>query len=412
MRALQLLTTDWDYTDAVSGQSTDSEDSSEEEDNALNGPALTQHELQSKLRYVSETVNRLCGLARIIRSSGIRSRVIKASNYEHRENGINLSRAFERDYLPQVLERRFQLTGALQARLCKAISQRRRFFMYQDAHQKRLTYGGSTSKLRDTKPRQVRGRSTPLLEQKVPIPSNAASNIVTAHEVPGSIITRPSHASTFHYDSFRAYAPSEMATSSVRSTLRTADIPPAPSLGERAEHFECPYCHLLLDRRKAEPAAWKRHVIADLQPYVCLEQNCSDPGVVLESFSDWVEHQGGLTAWNGGAKVSMPPMILNGFTPPVLTQSIFFIGICPIFRSLILTVVQDSNQERDHHRSPSVIALSAIPSMNTLIILLVTMAMMSSLGRPCGKSDSSTTSWHIYSPCSCLLCRPDRTTAT
>lgn len=72
--------------------------------------------------------------------------------------------------------------------------------------------------------------------------------------------------------------------------MGSTDIPPAPVTATRASHFQCPYCYLLVEQHKATPTAWRKHVVNDLQPFVCIESNCNDPHVVMETWTDWVEH--------------------------------------------------------------------------------------------------------------------------
>ncbi|KAK4081076.1 uncharacterized protein Triagg1_2608 [Trichoderma aggressivum f. europaeum] len=77
-----------------------------------------------------------------------------------------------------------------------------------------------------------------------------------------------------------SYASSDAAT----DELQVPDIP--------EEHikvpFQCPYCRatIMIEDRKS----WKKHVFGDLQPYVCLFDNCSSPNQLYQRRRDWAAH--------------------------------------------------------------------------------------------------------------------------
>ncbi|KAJ4861567.1 GATA zinc finger domain-containing protein [Trichoderma breve] len=77
-----------------------------------------------------------------------------------------------------------------------------------------------------------------------------------------------------------SYANSIAAT----NELRVPNIPKEYIDGP----FLCPICHTLIivnDRN-----SWKKHVFRDLQPYVCLFDNCSSPSQVYQRRKDWIAH--------------------------------------------------------------------------------------------------------------------------
>ncbi|KAK7892626.1 Transcriptional regulatory protein sin3 [Exophiala xenobiotica] len=285
----------------------DDSESSDDDDEPLTDVELTAFEIQSRLGHVSDVITKLCRLAHVIRASGARSRTIKAASYVHYENGIDETKAFEEQYLPIVLRHRFQLTDPLLSRMCKVIALRRRRFLYQMAHQKGLAYG-------------VRVEKSPTIEEqptdKAVTPIESTYNYTNRHlsatqpDQAPSALTRPTNATTFRGLPLKRSAPSTLVASTARLALGATDIPPAPAIANRASHFQCPYCYLLVEQHKATPKSWRKHLISDLQPFVCIEPDCNDPYVLMETWADWVEHHKWAHAmewWCEGLETSHQP---------------------------------------------------------------------------------------------------------
>lgn len=77
-------------------------------------------------------------------------------------------------------------------------------------------------------------------------------------------------------------------------------IPPLPEIAKKEQPFEC------IVRGKSltitSNSVWKRHLFADLQPYLCLETNCSLGNRSFQSRGDWISHLSLNHGFNGGCK--------------------------------------------------------------------------------------------------------------
>lgn len=75
---------------------------------------------------------------------------------------------------------------------------------------------------------------------------------------------------------------------------RPLDVPSPLNLFTSKEKKLCPYCCLRLPAQtfSAENRAelWERHLLEDLQPYICLFWNCDKRGKTYSSFAEWMEH--------------------------------------------------------------------------------------------------------------------------
>ncbi|KAF9774219.1 hypothetical protein IL306_007815 [Fusarium sp. DS 682] len=69
----------------------------------------------------------------------------------------------------------------------------------------------------------------------------------------------------------------------------TAEFEPVPRLRAKdmAEPFECPCCFQIVTIEST--AAWKKHVLRDLAPYICTFKHCTSQG--YHTLPDWVEHE-------------------------------------------------------------------------------------------------------------------------
>ena len=92
-------------------------------------------------------------------------------------------------------------------------------------------------------------------------------------------------------------APSSAASSSNFGGLRSSipfEVPPAPELEPSTKEKICPYCCLVLSAKtfsdQKKYRRWKKHLLEDLQPYICLFQNCNQRGKTYRSFKDWQAH--------------------------------------------------------------------------------------------------------------------------
>ncbi|KAK1252145.1 hypothetical protein MKX08_003332 [Trichoderma sp. CBMAI-0020] len=72
------------------------------------------------------------------------------------------------------------------------------------------------------------------------------------------------------------------------------DVPQPPRLDKYEKEKACPYCCLLLPAATFsthdEAGRWERHLLEDLQPYVCLFTDCTTPGKTYSSFEAWKSH--------------------------------------------------------------------------------------------------------------------------
>ena len=255
-----LLTEDQEEQSPVAEDDLSSESSESEPDAESPPQSSSTYELRARLEDIAELVNKLIKLSIAIRASGVRNRSLRATTYQHWEDGVNESEIFEKMYLPQVLRLRFGLKDPILQRLCRAISNRRRLFLYQRRHQQNLAYGADALELRRTQ------RQSPSLGALNNAGSQASSqkspeqkaDLFLRNIAGHSLLHPPTKATTFRQVAFDTANRSSIVSGSKQaSNLDSTEIPPPPTIGVRAKHFQCPYCCLLVPRKKAELSRWR-----------------------------------------------------------------------------------------------------------------------------------------------------------
>ncbi|KAE8441484.1 hypothetical protein EG329_004908 [Mollisiaceae sp. DMI_Dod_QoI] len=66
--------------------------------------------------------------------------------------------------------------------------------------------------------------------------------------------------------------------------------PPMPQLEDDKRYQSCTLCSDPLEKVTLTEDTWKAHVDRDLEPYVCISEECSDPLRYFVHMRDWMEH--------------------------------------------------------------------------------------------------------------------------
>ncbi|KAM4054455.1 Hsp70 family chaperone [Hirsutella rhossiliensis] len=81
-------------------------------------------------------------------------------------------------------------------------------------------------------------------------------------------------------------------TSTASSSSQCYPYPPLPQPRTKSgEHYMCDWC--VADNKASDlavPGWWRAYLQKNLQPYVCISEDCSEPAVFFESYSKWRQH--------------------------------------------------------------------------------------------------------------------------
>ncbi|KAI1369758.1 hypothetical protein F5Y08DRAFT_291266 [Xylaria arbuscula] len=192
--------------------------------------------------------------------------------HDHFMSSKLIDTSYFEEYDLQHVEAKFPHANAdLAHRIGKAISQRRQYFKYREAHHHKLNSGLAL----DSRRSEGGGAQ-----------STIASSIPAALKDDGK-----SHPAFSRLDE------EETSNSGASQTSYAISGPPSgrlrmPSLPERASDgpFECPFCYMMLS--VTTEIQWRNHVSSDLRPYICLEIDCLTPEHQFARRHDWLEHIG------------------------------------------------------------------------------------------------------------------------
>ncbi|KAM5346199.1 hypothetical protein ACJ41O_009204 [Fusarium nematophilum] len=69
-----------------------------------------------------------------------------------------------------------------------------------------------------------------------------------------------------------------------------ASYPPMPKMGKDGKYQPCTLCGDPLEESKLTPESWEQHVDRDLEPYVCISEECRETPVFFVCPRDWLSH--------------------------------------------------------------------------------------------------------------------------
>ncbi|CAI6238564.1 unnamed protein product [Periconia digitata] len=210
---------------------------------------------------------------------------------------------YVRDKFPNVAE---QIT----ARLGKLITRRRQLLLYRKKHQKNLQ-NTSTAVPEPALVLPDRALTTHIAIQKTAevVEEGTVSEPTIRAESQRTKITALTKATTLANDFPVSHTEESRPATSIAASETTRKvrlhIPPRPLLKSqssepivnapsaeqprRVDAFKCNYCQLL--PTITSDAMWKRHVISDLQPYVCTFLECDLASQFFPDRDTWYAHE-------------------------------------------------------------------------------------------------------------------------
>ncbi|OAA36708.1 transcription factor Cys6 [Beauveria brongniartii RCEF 3172] len=156
--------------------------------------------------------------------------------------------------------------GNIQERLAEATSRRRQYLKYREEHTARLAEGlDEDAALTVADP--IEGATT--------LASSLPDHLKGFQSIPEPLMN----------DNISEASGTSYATSV--SSIHRLRVPPFPAEHEDGP-VKCPFCHMFIPVR--DRSEWKRHVFRDLQPYICLRDDCSAPDHLYARRAHWMEH--------------------------------------------------------------------------------------------------------------------------
>ncbi|KAJ5341809.1 CNH domain protein [Penicillium brevicompactum] len=244
---------------------------------------------------IEETLDQLFRFSRAVRRSGILHRFIKIANYvEYSPEGINLTEEF-RKAATQLVKHHLKKSAAtpnLRERLIETICLRQQNFSYLKSRKSRVKedLSVSTEKGSSSAARSVLSTTFSIGSSMPRSPRKKSMQIQHAQKLEHSILS----ATTVQYTG----APLEQ---SVQASINyhvpeikdeDANLPKPPVVPSGQKEWECPYCLLLCPVKEFSGELWRKHIIGDIMPYICILETCPTPNTLFKSSKDWMTHMG------------------------------------------------------------------------------------------------------------------------
>ncbi|KAF1954595.1 hypothetical protein CC80DRAFT_536757 [Byssothecium circinans] len=248
------------------------------------------------LHAITHTINCLYQLP--LRRPAPISRIREESEHELRH--------FEHFDILYVKDKFPLLAEPIAVRLGKLITRRRQLLQYRKGHQEKLQQPSSTG----TRPQLTSAFAT-TNKVKRPVEETPSEPTIRANsqKTKTTTQTKATTANIEHIKHDLGRIPESRPATSVAASESTRKlrlyIPPRPLLKTRAnelglnvlktertrrsEFFECNYCRLL--PTITSDLMWKRHVLSDLQPYVCTFSNCDLSSHFFADRDTWYAHE-------------------------------------------------------------------------------------------------------------------------
>ncbi|KAI0857487.1 hypothetical protein F4860DRAFT_357229 [Xylaria cubensis] len=203
---------------------------------------------------------------------------------------------------------------SLATQLVSSISFRRLRLLYQSKH---------NEKLKSRRARTISVPSQPeaetigweeestLTQEYIPRPDNRQTETTRSSSRPSqNFAVSETENSGLDFEKFRLYDGGLIDVSDVSTITSIAQVhsyPPRPKPENGDQYCACNWCSdeikvSSLDR----PGWWKNHFKKDLQPYVCISENCLEPPVYFTSFAKWREHMDNVHTTDWARKIYSP----------------------------------------------------------------------------------------------------------
>ncbi|KAB8252371.1 WD40-repeat-containing domain protein [Aspergillus flavus] len=249
------------------------------------GPTSELQELISAIKGGLDSLFRISVFIRKFAAQDRRQRASRAKPFDNRADIMYI-----KDRYPALAEK----NEGLAIRLGEANSRRRQYFKYRRDHNDRLSTireCQDTSEVDRLITRRAGGgiQTTGKTESVVTgrtAPSLFADTEATAFvkgEVPESQVAEP-------LDVPAAMSVVSFATSIAEASEDELPFPPLPPEADGRSSFMCPYCLTVVQMKKKDTEhQWRKHVLQDLEPYICTFPTCG-----LETYQSqhaWFEHE-------------------------------------------------------------------------------------------------------------------------
>ncbi|EKJ76919.1 hypothetical protein NXS19_011110 [Fusarium pseudograminearum] len=234
------------------------------------GNTKTINELDELLAGIHSAINHLFGISILIRKQQPRGRLLNLDDFTL-ESSQDIT--YVADRFPKAKSNLW-----LARRLGNNISKQRKIIQYRQEHRASLAKESEQSGVGDT-------------ATVVATTYHEIDNLESSDQVPKGVSSSGMSAFT-SATSFQSLRDEEGMG---RPIPDLSDMTLDGVQLQYGEPFECPYCRTI--QVAANRYEWKRHVFADLQPYMCTIKDCRSGNKSFSTRGEWFEHESNFHRW-------------------------------------------------------------------------------------------------------------------
>ncbi|KAI1742073.1 hypothetical protein F4680DRAFT_412793 [Xylaria scruposa] len=256
----------------------DSEIDRRDDEDARDSDSDVDQAAENTLKIVETiggTITRLFRLSNAVRKSAKVNRARKIEKFVNDEDA-NKAITELRLYTECYIRFRFPMApDALRSAMVEANALRLRRLYYQRSHRRRI---GLSAPPVEPRPKLAQ---LPMMNQtattvrfapdELPQTTVASSKAPASPRPPAAPVTTATTARQTAVGAFYAKSTTEVPRAKsvlVNNKLSFPPVPPTP---------ECPYCGVIIEfRKKGKLMLWHNHVLADLEPFICIFDHCLD----------------------------------------------------------------------------------------------------------------------------------------
>lgn len=191
------------------------------------------------------------------------------------------------------------LPDVLVNRLVEAVVFRRMKIRYRQRHQAKLHQGlepafATPAPNERHLAQEVAGGA--VLSGSVSGKQDGSSSVKSKSHAPAprSVAFSATNASSVNRARFADYARSAALSGITRAAVgrrQQLDVPPPPEAEDDVQDkAECPYCLRLIKLEEMKEPRWTRHILKDIDPYVCLFEDCKENHALFKTIEEWLGH--------------------------------------------------------------------------------------------------------------------------
>lgn len=267
------------------------EESDSDKDLQRLGPSATF------VQEANNVINRLYRLVTIFRNPGSSSENAKIRGFirKLRERGELEELEDVKDHALSHIKAHFPQTPSfLVTRLVEAVVFRRMKIRYRQRHQAKLQQGLAPAFAFPAQyDEEIKTPNADLeVSRHISAKSDSIRDRARAHSTSRSVAFSSTNASSINRarmaDYARSTALSEITEAAV-GRRQQLDVPPPPT-SDRQDKVECPYCLRIISQEEMVEPRWTRHILKDIDPLVCLFENCEESLKLFNTVEEWLGH--------------------------------------------------------------------------------------------------------------------------